>query len=48
MPIFEERAENQFEWGFPLPNGQVRYFIELDKEGRWKEKGEFSPDGNTW
>lgn len=45
---FEERGENFFEWGFPLPNGKVRYFISLDEEGRWKEKGEFSPDGNSW
>ncbi|WP_291778181.1 DUF1579 family protein [Cecembia sp.] len=45
---FEERGDKKFEWGFPLPNGQVRYLISLDEEGRWKEKGEFSPDGNTW
>jgi hypothetical protein len=45
---FKELSPENFEWGFPLPNGQIRYFISLDEEGRWKENGEFSPDGKNW
>lgn len=38
----------QFEWGFEIPQGKIRYFINLNDKGQWTEKGEFSPNGSTW
>lgn len=48
---FKAIAENQFEWGFDLPNnrGKIKYQIALSaKDKTWNEKGEFSPDGMQW
>jgi hypothetical protein len=40
--------DDQWEWGFDLPQGKVRYFISLNEKGQWTEKGEFSPNGSNW
>lgn len=36
-------------WHQTTPEGQVRFTMHLDEQGRWTEKGEFTPDdGKTW
>lgn len=46
---FEVIAEQQFQWGFEVPTGKIRYTITLDQTAKtWIEKGEFSQDGTTW
>lgn len=48
---FKVITENQFEWGFDLPNnrGKIKYQIALStKDKTWNEKGEFSQDGTQW
>jgi hypothetical protein len=48
---FKTLAENQFEWGFELPNnrGKIKYLITLStKDKTWNETGEFSQDGTQW
>ena len=47
---FKVVADNQFEWGFDLPNkAKIKYTINLSRQNKtWKEKGEYSPDGTTW
>ncbi|HRG80780.1 MAG TPA: hypothetical protein PL167_14260 [Cyclobacteriaceae bacterium] len=48
---FNVITENQFEWGFDLPNnrGKIKYQIALSaKDKTWNEKGEFSQDGTQW
>lgn len=47
---FTIHKENNFEWGFTIANNaKIRYFITLNsQENSWKEKGEYSPDGNSW
>ena len=40
--------ERGFVWGFPTPQGQVRFTMNLNDAGQWHEIGEFSMDGNTW
>ncbi len=48
---FKVIDENQFEWGFDIPNnrGKIKYTILLsEKDKTWNEKGEFSPDGTQW
>lgn len=40
--------DKNWEWGFDVPQGKVRYFITLNEKGQWSEKGEFSPNGKTW
>ncbi len=44
-----ERTADGFRWGFEIPGGQgqVRYAMQF-ADGKWIEKGEFSPDGTTW
>ena len=37
-----------FIWGFDTGRGTVRYTMDLSKEGKWTESGEFSADGETW
>lgn len=39
--------DGDFEWGFDLPHGQIRYTITLTST-TWYEYGEYSPDGNQW
>jgi hypothetical protein len=44
-----EWKDGAFVWGMENPRqGQVRYTIRLDAEGRWHETGESSRDGATW
>jgi hypothetical protein len=48
---FKLIGEDQFEWGFEVPNnrGKIKYLITLSRsEKKWKETGEFSPDGTKW
>ncbi len=48
---FKVITENQFEWGFDLPNnrGKIKYLITVStKDKTWNEKGEFSQDGTQW
>lgn len=40
-------GDGEFEWGFKIPNGQIKYSIQIAND-RWHEKGEFSPDGSNW
>jgi hypothetical protein len=37
-----------FVWGFPTPQGQVRFTMDITAAGQWHEIGEFSADGATW
>ena len=41
-------SERGFVWGFPTPQGQVRFTMNLTDAGQWHEIGEFSMDGATW
>jgi hypothetical protein len=43
-----EVGDRRAVWGFAVPQGRIRYTITLDEEGRWQERGEFSPDGTAW
>ncbi len=47
---FKIQTENNFEWGFTVANNaRIRYNIVLNpQEKSWIEKGDYSPDGNTW
>jgi hypothetical protein len=46
---FKVLKENNFEWGFEIPGGKIRYTITLDPNTRsWYEKGEYSQDGTQW
>ncbi|QOI98334.1 MAG: hypothetical protein HRU69_12910 [Flammeovirgaceae bacterium] len=47
---FKIIEENHFEWGFDLPTkAKIRYDLVLNPQKKlWFEKGEYSPDGNTW
>ncbi|MBX2966224.1 MAG: hypothetical protein KF845_08780 [Cyclobacteriaceae bacterium] len=47
---FKIIEENHVEWGFETPQkAKIRYNIVLKPENKsWVEKGEYSPDGNTW
>lgn len=47
---FKVLAENQFEWGFDIPNNaKIRYHIKLNPQNKtWHETGEYSPDGTAW
>lgn len=44
---FEVIRENNFQWGFDIPQGKIRYSISLTAN-TWVEKGEFSSDGSQW
>lgn len=35
-------------WSLDNPRGKVRFTIQLDKQGRWVERGEYSADGQAW
>lgn len=43
-----EVGDNTAVWGFPVPQGRVRYTIRLTEKGEWNEVGEFSRDGQSW
>ncbi len=46
---FNVIAENNFEWGFEVPNGKIKYTIILDQtKNSWSETGAYSADGNNW
>ncbi len=46
---FKIVADNQYEWGFDIASGKIKYTIILDaKQGTWNEKGAYSQDGNNW
>lgn len=46
---FKVISENNFSWGFDVPNGKIRYTITIDGGKKtWNEIGEFSRDGNQW
>ncbi len=40
-------SENEIKWWFDVPGGTVKYQLTIDGD-TWREKGEFSPDGNAW
>lgn len=47
--MLEVTAPNTAVWGFTTPQGhKIRYTINLNKKGEWREVGEFSRDGATW
>jgi hypothetical protein len=35
-------------WSFASPRGLVRYTLQVDDQGRWREIGEFSRNGSEW
>jgi hypothetical protein len=37
-----------WQWGFQIPQGNVRFTFKLGEKGEWREIGEFSGDGKTW
>lgn len=44
-----EVGEEEVRWGFTSgSHGGMKYHIWLDEQGRWRETGEFSRDGNAW
>lgn len=45
---FREIEKNNWEWGFDISQGQIRYNILIVEKDQWVEKGEFSPDGERW
>ena len=46
---FKVIAENNYQWGFDVPNGKIRYSINIDDQKKlWNEIGEYSADGNNW
>jgi hypothetical protein len=47
---FKVLGENHFEWGFETPDkAKIKYDLVLNpQQNTWIEKGEYSPDGNTW
>lgn len=44
---FIVKSTNEFEWGFDVPQGKIKYSITLTST-TWNEVGEFSMDGKTW
>lgn len=48
--LFTIHEDNQYQWGFDVPSGKVRYSIRIDVTKKtWDEIGEFSSDhGVTW
>ncbi len=46
---FKILEDHQFEWGFDVPSGKIKYTITMDSsKGTWNEKGFFSQDGTNW
>jgi hypothetical protein len=46
---FNVLDDNQYEWGFDVPSGKIKYTILLDpSKGTWNEKGFYSQDGKSW
>lgn len=46
---FDVIDDSNFQWGFDVPSGKVKYSIAIDsKAGTWDEIGEYSGDGNQW
>ena len=46
---FEIVNNNSYQWGFDVPQGKIRYTINLDTtKNTWNEFGEFSMDGKNW
>lgn len=44
-----EVRDGGFTWHQTTPEGQARYTMRIDEQGRWTELGEFTPDdGKTW
>ena len=41
-------TDDQARWSPRGMGANVRYTITLTEDGRWLEKGEFSPDGQNW
>jgi hypothetical protein len=41
-------VEGVFEWRLRTPRGWIRYRLSLDEQGRWRETGEASSDGERW
>jgi hypothetical protein len=48
--LFTIQEDNQYQWGFDVPSGKIRYSIRIDMTKKtWEEIGEFSNDqGVTW
>jgi hypothetical protein len=44
---FAVTGEGKYTWGFDYPGRKIRYVITIEGN-RWKETGEYSPDGNQW
>jgi hypothetical protein len=45
---FKVTGERRVEWSFAIPQGRVRYTVDMGEADRWVEAGEFSRDGNEW
>lgn len=43
-----EPVDGAWRWGFPVPQGKIRYTIRQTEKGDWNETGEFSRDGERW
>lgn len=43
-------GDKSFQWIFEIPNngGTVRYSVDFSEDGKWKEIGEYSRDGENW
>ena len=48
--LLKVTAENKYEWGFDVPNGKIKYIINIDPAMKtWNEIGHYSNDnGTTW
>lgn len=47
----EVKVINQYmvQWGMDIPGGgKMRYTADFREAGKWKERGEYSRDGETW
>ena len=40
-------SDTDYQWGFEVPTGRVRYNIKVSQDS-WVESGEYSSDGNQW
>ncbi len=45
---FDLIGEKTAAWGFSVPQGKIRYTIQVNEKDEWNEVGEYSGDGKTW
>jgi hypothetical protein len=41
------KDDGTMEWGMSAGPGKVRFTVDISEQ-EWREKGEFSQDGETW